>query len=133
MNNFNEFLNHSLSQKEISLVIAQNNQDFQKITKNLKKVNYQQCNDIFKLLKLISQPSKIFIPIKDKISKDIYDFVAQYPTSQIEIYNKTKLKSQVSTPIYQNVSIIVLIKKDFLKKTKFPLLEKVGITYQNLK
>ena len=64
----------------------------------------------------------------------MYDFALQYPTGQIEIYDKFNLKSQTVTPSYKDVAVVFLITKDTLKKAQeagFMLLEQVGITYQS--
>lgn len=128
--NFIKFIKYSVSQKEVSLIITKGEKENQEIIKTLTEIDYRQSINALEITKLISQPAKIFITLENNFSKDIYDFIVQYPTGQIEIYDKDKLKSQIATPIYNDVSIVVVADEETIKKTKFPILEKVGLTYR---
>lgn len=133
-NPFNNFLNFTSSQKEISLVIAKDKVELSNFVKKLKNEGFNQTPEALDLFKYITKPAKVFFVIQKILSKDIYDFMIQYPTGQIEIYNKSNLKSQTVIPIYKDVSIIFIITKETLKKTQefgFRILEQVGITYQS--
>ncbi len=58
----------------------------------------------------------------------------QYPTGQVEIYDKVNLKSQLVIPVYDKVSVVFVITKDALKKTEelgYQMLEHAGIAYQS--
>jgi hypothetical protein len=68
------------------------------------------------------------------MQKELYDFILQYPTGQIEIFDKDKFQSKSISPLYRDVSIVVLTTKQTLmnmQKKGYKLLENVGITYQN--
>lgn len=132
---FDNFLKLTPSQKEISLVIAKKSDELSMFLNTLESQNFRQVVDIPDLFKYIFQPSaKVFFVVKGLIPKDIYDFVIQYPTGQVEIYDNFNLKSRLATPIYDKVSIVFLITKDDLKKNNesgFLLLNQVGLTYQS--
>lgn len=128
--NFIKFIKCSVSQKEVSLIITKDEKEIQEIIKTLTEIGYRQAINALEIIKIISQPAKIFVTLENNFSKDIYDFVVQYPTGQVEIYDKVKLKSQTTTPVYKNVSIIVVADEETIKKSKFPILEKVGLTYR---
>lgn len=133
-NTFDDFLKFTLSQKDVSLAIANDDSELIELMKKLEEKEFRQAVDTSDLFKQITQPSKSFFVAKESLSKDMYDFVVQYPTGQVEIYDKFNLKSQTVMPSYKDVTIIFLITKEVLKKAQeagFMLLEKVGITYQS--
>ena len=133
-NPFNNFIKFISSQKEISLVVAKDEVELSGFVKILEDEGFNQTFDTLDLFKFINTPSKVFFVIKETLSKDMYDFVVQYPTGQVEIYDKFNLKSQTVIPTYQGVSIIFIITKEALRKTQesgFHILEQVGMTYQN--
>ena len=131
---FTDFLKYTSSQKEVSLAIAKDETELQQFVKSLEADNFRQAIDTSDLFKHITKPSKAFVIIKDKLSKDLYDFIIQYPTGQVEIYDKFNLKSQLVTPVYDKVSVIFIITKDALKKTQelgYQMLEHAGVSYQS--
>lgn len=133
-NTFDDFLKFVNSQKEVSLAIAKDETELAQLASKLEEYKFRQAVDISDLFKQITQPSKSFFVAKESLSKDMYDFVVQYPTGQVEIYDKFNLKSQTVIPNYKDVTVILLITKEVLKKAQeagFLLLEKVGITYQS--
>ena len=133
-NTLDDFLKFALSQKDVSLAIAKDDSELTEIMTNLEEKGFRQAVDTSDLFKQITQPSKSFFVAKENLLKDMYDFVVQYPTGQVEIYDKFNLKSQTVVPIYKDVIVILLMTKEVLKKTQeagFTLLEKVGITYQS--
>lgn len=125
-----KFIEYSVSQKEVSLIITKDKEEIQRVAKILIELDYHEEINVSDMVKIVSQTSKIFITLENVFSKDIYDFVVQYPTGQVEIYDKVNLKSQTVTPAYKDVSIIVVADEETIKKSKFPILEKVGLTYR---
>lgn len=133
-NNFADFLNYTPSQKEVSLVIAQDESELKDFVEILESQGYRQAIDTSELFKNIESPSKAFFIIRDKLHKDIYDFIVQYPTGQIEIFDKQSMKSRNVVPAYEGISMVFLITKQALKHVQesgFQILESVGITYQS--
>lgn len=133
-NTFEDFLKYANSQKEVSLALAKDEAELTELAQKLEGQGYRQAVDTSDLFKQITQPSKSFFIAKESLSKDMYDFAVQYPTGQVEIYDKFNLKSQTVVPSYKDVSVVFLMTKDTLKKSQdagFMLLEQVGITYQS--
>jgi hypothetical protein len=132
---FTDFLKHTLSRKEISLAIAKDDVEFQELIKNLEENGFRQAIDASDLFKHITNPSsKIFFAAKESLPKDMYDFIIQYPTGQIEIYDQFNLKSKLVIPVYDRVSVVFLITKEALKKSQelgLQILGQVGIAYQS--
>jgi hypothetical protein len=133
-NTFEDFLKYTKSQKEVSLVIAKDDNEFDSFLKKLGDAQFRQAVDTSDLFKHITKASKSFVAVKDTLSKDLYDFAVQYPTGQVEIYDKFNLKSQIITPVYNDVTVVYVLTKAALKKTQesgFRILEIAGITYQS--
>lgn len=131
---FTDFLKYASSQKEVSLAIAKDETELQQFIKSLEEDNFRQATDTSDLFKHITQPSKVFAIFNEKLAKDLYDFMIQYSTGQVEIYDKFNLKSQLATPVYDKVSVVFIITKDVLKKMQesgYQILEHAGITYQS--
>jgi len=131
---FNEFLNKTPGQKEISLVIAKNNEEINSFTKEFNIKNYTQSKDPSELLENIKKSAKTYYLINENIDKNIYDILIQFPTGQIEIFDKNSMKSEVICPKYDNLNIIFLTEEKILnniQKKKFDILSNVGLTYRN--
>jgi hypothetical protein len=132
-NTIKDFLKYANSQKEVSLMIAKDDDELESFTKKLSEAEFRQAVDTSDLFKQITKASKSFVVIKDILPKDLYDFAVQYPTGQVEIYDKFNLKSQTVTPVYKDVTVVYVLTKTALKKTQesgFGILELAGITYQ---
>ena len=133
-NTLDDFLKYVISQKEVSLILAKDDEELKKLTEKLEKAGFRQAVDTSDLFKQITKASKTFVAVKDSLSKDLYDFAVQYPTGQVEIYDKFNLKSQTVIPTYKDVSGVYALTKATLKKTQesgFRILELMGITYQS--
>ena len=133
-NSFTDFLKYIPSQKEVSLVIAKDENELSELTKTFEDHGFRQAVDVLDLFKHVTKPTKVFFIAKDSLPKDMYDFVIQYPTGQVEIYDKFNLRSQTMIPNYHDVSVVFVMTKDVLKKTQvsgFQVLEQVGMTYQS--
>jgi hypothetical protein len=133
-NTFDDFLKFTSSQKEVSLAIADDSTELSNFVKTLENKDFRQAVDAPDLFKQIVQPSsKVFFVVKESLPKDMYDFIVQYPTGQVEIYDDFNLKSKLAVPVYDKVSVIFLITKEALKKSQelgFQVLDQVGITYR---
>lgn len=131
---FADFLKFSNSQKEVSLAIARDEEELKEIQELLETNHYRRANHASQLLLHIDAPAKIYYLISEKLPKEIYDFIIQYPTGQVEIFDSEKMKSSVVQPSYSDVSVIFLITKDNLaniRKDNFEMLNNTGITYQS--
>ena len=131
---FLEFLKHTDSQKEISLVIAQNDAELRELKHLLDQNHFTHIVDHPGFLKYIEVPSKIYFLIQGGLSKRIYDFLVQYSTGQIQIFDPATKESKIITPAYQNVSVVFLVTKTDLLQNEdlgFPIREQAGITYQS--
>lgn len=133
-NSFVDFLKHTASQKEVSLVIAKDKTELRELKSTLDQQKFIQLVDHPDFFKYITTPSKIYFMAQSQLPKRVYDFIIQYPTGQIEIFDKEKMRSISMSPIYKDVAVLVLITKEALENTQksgFQVLENVGLTYQS--
>lgn len=132
--NFQEFLRFIDSGQEVSLALAKDASELKHLQQLLDDHHFKQATLVSQLLLHIETPCKIYVLVQNRLSKNLYDFILQYPTGQVEIFDGKNLKSTVANPIYKNVSIVFLMTKETLtqiQKNNFQILDKVGITYQS--
>lgn len=134
---FNQFLSRAPQAKEVSLAIAEDEKELKQFQEILDKKKFYQANNIFELLESIKGSGDHYLVIDEKTiktKKEIYGFIIQYPTGQIEIFNPKIMQSQIASPDYQKLATIILITKkasqDF-QKENFDILSAVGLTYQS--
>ena len=130
---FYDFIDHSSSQKEVSLIIAQDEKEQSDFITSLQRKDFRQVHDIYEMLTNITFPSKVFFVVKGNLSKEIYDFILQYPTGQIETFDSERMKNKVTIPSYESSILFIITKENLAKvqKESMRLLENVGIAYQN--
>ena len=133
-NDFSDFIKHTASQKEISLVIAKDDQEFRHFQETLDNAGFQKVHEVPEILKNMNENSKVYYCIEESFPKALYDLVIQYPTGQVEIFDVHSMKSTVVSPNYEKSSIILLVTKDnlsYFQSKGYSILEYVGIAYQS--
>lgn len=132
--NFQQFLNHTISRQEVCLAMAKDENEIKEFEDILIQNGWQKIGDIFSLIEIVKNPSKTFFPLNDANKKDAYDFLGQYSAGHIEIFNSKEMKSHITTPIYQGASVVFVADKDFvfnMQKSGFDILSKTGMCYQS--
>ena len=133
-NSFSDFLRYTLSSREVSLVLAKDGTEQQDFIQTLEKEGFKKTNNVSDLLEDALHPSKAYLVAGEILRKDLYDFIVQYPTAQIEIFNKEAMKSKTVIPQYKDTSIVLVITKDHLlqvQKHGFDVLSHTGMAYQS--
>lgn len=128
------FLRRTQSSKEVSLMIAKDDDEQLEFQKILEQEGFRKIDNVQQLLGSIASAAKIHLMAGDSLRKDLYDFIIQYPTSQVQIFDKQSLNSKVINPRYKNVSIVLVITKYHLEQVQkqgFDILRHTGLTYQN--
>lgn len=131
---FLEFLKFTESRKEISLAIAKDETELTELKDILERNHFRKATQVSQLMLHMESAAKVYFVISDQISKDLYDFIVQYPTGRVQIFDASKMKSNIAVPSYKDVSIVLLLTKETiskLEKSQFQILEIVGITYQS--
>ena len=125
-----QFINIASGQKEVSIVIAKNQKEQDDFIKFLSENGFKKSEAVYELL----ENAKTYFVAAQKIDKNIYDFIAQYPTGQVEVFDKNTMKSNVYTPEYKDKAVIIVALKNNLKKLQknnFDLLALTGPAYQS--
>lgn len=110
------------------MAVAKNEDELKELSRSLNEFGFKEADTVSDLL-----DSKSYIVVKEDSGKIVYDFAAQYPTGQIEIFNKEKMQSKVFAPDYAN-SIVLLIEEKDLKSLSakgLDLLLVAGPAYRN--
>ncbi len=131
--NLNEFLKIASGQREVALIISRDDSELQEQQQVLKKNGFVKVDRTAELLKQIQQPTKLYFTVSGTINKNIYDFIAQFPTGQVEIFDNSQMKTSVFTPDYVNLSVAAVVtKKDLLalEAVGFSLRQHCGVAYQ---
>lgn len=125
---FKEFLAVTAGSREVGLAIAENSKEIRDFSRSLAGAGFKQAKGVFDLFGL----PKAYIIISDDMDKDVYDFVVQYPTGQVEIFDKERMRSEILSPDY-NRGVVLLVEKGALNKLQvkgFDLLTAAGPAYQ---
>lgn len=133
-NDLNKFLSLASGQREVALVIAQDETQLQELQQSLKKNGFSKVDRTSELLKRMTGPGKMFFTLTDTINKNVYDFLVQYPTGQVEIFDSSQMQSHVTTPDYRNLSVVLLVTKHnllALESQGYGLRMYTGVAYQS--
>ena len=125
-----QFLAITLGQKEACLIIAKDKKEQSEFEKFLAENGFKKSNAVYELL----ENQRVYFVAEKDIDKNIYDFVSQYPTGQIEIFDKNTMKSNVYSPDYKDKAVIIIALKSNIKalqKNNFDLLALTGPAYQS--
>jgi len=134
---FSQFLEKTISQKDVSLVVAKDSKEIKDFEAVLIGDGFKMVHSISDILSALNKPTKtvkIYISPDHGNVKALYDFLVQYPTGQIEIFNDKQMKSEILHPEYTNSSIVLLILKDELKRlelSNFALAQYTGLAFQS--
>lgn len=130
---FKKFLGYTIGAKDISLIIAHDSDEMKEFVMELKNEGYKYLKNILEAIDFAGNDGKGCFAMDDILAKDLYDFIVQYPTGQVQIWDGGKNDFRVLTPRYDGVSLVFLITKEDLENIKnqgFEILGKVGLTYQ---
>ena len=131
---FNQFLNFSSFQKEVSLVVAKDEDELGLFFDLLLSENFVESKNMFELTESVLIPAKTVMLLENIPDNNLWSFLCQYPTGQIQVFNSEQMRSVIISPQYRELSVVFLITKKNLKKfisEGFNLLAFVGLTYQN--
>jgi len=128
-----KFLGFTLGAKDISLIIARDKEQLSEYISEMGKSEFQKLPNFQEVIIFVQRGGRGYILIDALLEKEIYDFVVQYPTGQIEIWDRKKNDSIIIYPNYKTISLVLLVTNDVLSKNNeagFVLLDKVGLTYR---
>jgi len=129
-NSISKFLDIMTGSKEIGLAIARDDKELENLSRSMDGEGFRQVGRISDLLK----SPKTYLRIGEDMDKNIYDFVVQYPTGSVQIFDVEKMKNTLFSPDYENSAIILLVDQDNLNKIQakgFDLLSASGPAYKS--
>ena len=125
-----EFLSVMMGSREVGLVIAKNEAEISSFAKAIDRFGFERSKNVADLFK----SPKVYFVAGGNLDKEIYDFIVQYPTGQIEIFDKQLMQSQTLSPDYKNSAVVLLVDRDNLNKIQgkgFDLLSSTGPAFQS--
>ncbi len=125
-----EFLDILKGQKDVGLVLARDESEMGGFIKFFEDSGFQTSKNVFDFFGF----QKMYLVLDENLPKDLYDFVAQYPTGQVEIFDKEKNESKVFSPDYQSQVLVLVATESVLAKLKersFEIIDKVGPVYRS--
>lgn len=106
-----EFLYRSLSQKEVSLIIAASGGKAEEAVQELKSNGFSS----FKKLGDIEQGGKHYFLVDATSAKRAYDLAREYGTGQITCFNTATSTPAWATPTYKGSAfVLVIVKSDLV-------------------
>lgn len=129
------FLAYASNQREVSLVIAKNDQELARFCDELNALGVVAAKNPLELLSHAELPGKMYGVVAGVAdAKDYYDFAIQYPTGQVEIWNRETMQPHGGTPCYEGVSLLLLITKENVtacQKNGMDFLASTGLVFQS--
>jgi len=127
---FIDFLKVAFGQKEVVLIMAKNIDELSDFSRIMNDEGFKRSDNI---LDILNSP-KMYLSVDENMNKDVYDFVVQYPTGQVEIFDNTAMKSSTFSPDNANGCVVFLVLKEDLGKIQekgWNILSLCGPTYQS--
>ena len=110
--NLEDFLSVVNGSKEVGLAIARNKTELAHLGKAMKDFGLKRSENVRDLFTF----SKTYFVADVQMDKAVYDFVAQYPTGQVEIFDQELMRSRSISPDYMDRTIVLLIERGDLNK-----------------
>jgi len=128
--NLEEFLNILEGQKDVGLILTRNESEMSGFIRFFEDSGFQTSKNVFDFFGF----QKMYLILDENLPKDFYDFLTQYPTGQVEIFDKGTNQPKVFSPDYQNQVFVLVATEESLVKLKekgFEIMDKVGPVFRN--
>ncbi len=125
-----EFLTVTAGSKEMGLIIAKDASELEGFARSFDRMGFKRSEKVTDFFKL----QKSYFVIDEGAAKDAYDFAVQYPSGQVEIFDKERMQPQSFSPDYGSLNLVLMVVKDDLNKLQtkgFDLLSAVGPAFQS--
>ena len=127
---FTDFLKATFGQKEVGLIIAKDRDQLSDFSAAMDGEGFKRSDNISDLF----NSPKMYLIVGENMGKDFYDFLVQYPTGQVEIFDNNAMESKTFSPDYANGCVIFLVLKEDLNKLQdkgWDILAHSGPAYQS--
>ena len=129
LGDISEFLSRSLSQKEVSLIVAASEDAMKNAVQALESKGFSS----FKKLGDLERGGKHYFLVDSANAKRAYDLAREYGTGQITCFNTATHTPAWATPSYKDSAFVFVIAKDDLvsaEKAGLDLLSASGLAFQ---
>lgn len=133
-NSFKQFIKDASNQRELPLALAKDTDQFYELHNLLKDEGFKGTDKIYRIVENPEDYSKGYIVINEHNYKQVYDFVIQYPTGQVNYFDQINTKNFIFTPDYKKQTLILLTTNEFmlyLQNNRLNFLEIVGMVYRS--
>lgn len=93
------------------MAIAKDENELKEFSQSMNELGFKETD---KITDLLSHP-KSYLVAEEDMSKNIYDFAIQYPSGQVEMFDKNHMNSRIFSPDYKN-NVVLLINEKVLNK-----------------
>lgn len=131
--NFEQFLNCTTGQNEVSLAVVDDQNEIERIGNVLTNHGFAEAGTEVDFFDNISGEKSTFLVVNQKLSKKVYDILVQFPTGQIETFNEVEMRPEVIKPNRAKFGVLLIFTKSSLEKTEkegFAIMDKVGLTFR---
>lgn len=128
------FLGYALSQKEVSLVIANHENELTHFQGWLENKGYREAVGSITLLESFKHHKKLYMILNSEDGKDAYDIAIQYSTGQVELFNRETMENVLKNVDYKDRSVVFLVTEHQLaqlEKKNFSFLASAGMAFRN--
>lgn len=125
-----QFLDATNGAREVSLIVIDKQEDQDEFIRLLHDYNFKQCDPNSILRSLDSEKSFVLLP-RD-FNKELYDFIVQYPSGQIQYLDNKSFQTKIVDIDYKGRSCILITTNDTLQAwadAGFLVRNKVGLVY----
>ena len=129
LGDISDFLSRSLSQKEVSLIVAAS----EDATKNAVQALESKGFSSFKKLGDLERGGKHYFLVDSANAKKAYDLAREYGTRQITCFNSATGTPAWTTPTYKDSAfVLVIVKSDLVsaESVGLDLLSASGLAFQ---
>lgn len=120
-----DFLKVVIGGKDVGLIVAADEGKLAEAVTVLQSSNFQSAETVADLL----NTSRAYFVVGESLNKDVYDFIAQYGSGSVEIFDKTAMQSSVTPIDYVDRGVVFLVTAQNLAKVEaagFGLRQAVG-------
>lgn len=130
---FKDFVSKSFALREPSLLVVFDEEKISNVKDHIEFFDFKYVSEMDELAHMTQKGGKFYFLINEENLKGIYDFVKQYSTGAIDIFDAHVGKQMTFSPEYSKTSLMLIVTKDMLihaQSLGFDILKLAGLTYQ---
>lgn len=133
---FSKLIKHIESNREVSLAIVPDDDALKEFGDLTEDHGFVRCKDAFEVARRLQEPHfLLYIQLSTKLPKPLYDLVAQYPMTLLQLQHPVTMEHIVVHPVFKGNAVLILATKKPVAAAQakgFNLLQRVGLCWQPL-